>query len=286
MVANTFSCSNLTAVQNSYRSIYGSVLLMATVISLLGNIVLFYIVLTLRKKIPTDILMAGIAFFDLLYVILHIISILVYFSPDCSYYLRTGTFACDFYGWLLTMISSNNVIIIVLLSLDQYLAIVHPFTYHHYVTNTSISIAFILTCIVSGLHSSYPLLSKISMVSIPPYYSFCHFNYRSRSSKSVGYTIFLLIIGFLVCFVNIFCTIAILKTLYRIAKRRVQIQPSVTTNEGSTVKSNQNRLIANIVKRSRRVRRSEEFSFAKATVLIFALCFSSWLAFSVRLISN
>ena len=286
MMANTYSCRNLTAVQDSYRIVYGSILLLATIISLFGNIVLFYIVLKLKKKIPTDILIAGIAFFDLIYIILHIISILVYFSPNCTYYLRTGTFACDFYGYLLTMISCNNVIMVVLLSLDQYLAVVHPFTYHHFVNNTSISIAFILTCIISGLHSLYPLLSQISMISIPPYYSFCHFNYRSKLPKAVGYSIFLLVMGFLVCFINIFCTISIFKTLFRIAKRRIQIQPSdVANSELNTTKANQNRILSNLLKRSRRVRRSDEFSFAKATILIFALCFSSWLAFSVRLIS-
>ncbi|RDD40517.1 Melanopsin [Trichoplax sp. H2] len=281
-----YSCTNLTMIQNDYRLVYGIILISATVFGLLGNIVLLYIISTLKRRISTDIFIVGIAIFGLLCIPLHVISIFVYFSHDCRYYLRSGTFTCNFYGWLLTMISSNEVILVVLISLDQYIAIVHPFVYRNFVTNTTTFIAFITTCIISALHSSYPLLTQIHMVSISPYYSFCHFDYKSKLTKATGYTIFLFSLGMVLCIVNVFCTISILRTLCRIAKRRHQIHPCYQTGPRAEIKSDYNGLIANLLKRNRLARRSEELAFAKASILLFILCFSSWLAFSVVAIAG
>ncbi len=187
---------NTTALQKTERGMHnpvlGGTLFGINVCIVLLNALVLMVIMRFRTKNCIDILILGLASTDLTKGVVPVpMSVVIYLS---SWYLKEGSIACQFFGWIAFTTNSASMLILTIMAIERLVAIIKPFAYRRLITKKRMKISVFVAVLFSATVSVLPVLGIGQMV---PYNqgAYCHFDYSKNSTASRVYSIFILIYG-------------------------------------------------------------------------------------------
>ena len=249
------------------RKTEGYTLLFLEIFIIIMNTLAIVVIQRFKKKYNPDILIVTLAIADLIKAFIPLNMSLVAYLGGVA--MTEGSPKCIVFGWTAFTINSSIMLVMTIMAIDRYVAICRPFEYKIYLTKKRLIYAIIAVFVFSGLHSVLPLVQVGRMRS---YYngSFCHFDFDSTFPASLGYSIFVLVLGISMLVVVIFCytrAMFSIKGLIRRAERRMS---SVSTHD---------------IESAERKRQAMNHMFARLMIVMMIVFCISWLLFLVSYLS-
>lgn len=118
--------------------------------------------------------------------------------------LTEESFGCKLFAWTGFTTNSGAMLVLTLMSCDRYIAICWPFEYKSRITLQKVCYIVAGLYIYAGIHSLLPVLG-IGDVSSFQKDSFCHFDFDSTDKGNKAYSIYILVLGFSMLVVVVFC---------------------------------------------------------------------------------
>ena len=279
-MANNASITNATIVNGSFSAeqgvrdnVLGGTLLTINIFIVMLNSLAVLVIMRFRTKNCIDILVLGLAMTDLTKGLVPVpMSVCTYLT---SWFMKTGTIPCDFFGWIAFTTNSASMLILTMMAIERFVAIVRPFAYRSSITKKRMEITVFVAVIFSAFISLLPVLGFGHMKAYNNG-AYCHFNYTDKSTESKIYSIFILFYGFLMTFVVLAAYSIVFYKIRDLIKRhkRFAISRTISTSSGKRKKSGEINL-------------KVEKMFSYLTLGLMLLFWFSWFPFLVSIsISN
>lgn len=186
--------SSNTTTENGIRDpVLGGTLFTINLFIVFLNTLAVLVIMRFRTKNCIDILVLGLAMMDLTKGLIPVpMSVCTYLS---AWYLKKGSVACEFFGWIAFTTNSASMLILTLMAIERFVAIAKPFAYRSLITKKRMEISVLIAVLFSAGVSALPVLGLGRMV---PYNhgAYCHFDYGDDTTRSKIYSIFILFYGF------------------------------------------------------------------------------------------
>ena len=173
--------------------VLGGTLFAINICIVLLNSLALMVIMRFRTKNCIDILVLGLALTDLTKGLIPVpMAVYTYLSP---WYMKDGTAACDFFGWIAFTTNSASMLILSMMAIERFVAIAKPFAYRSLITKKRMELSVLIAVSFSAVLSLLPVLGVGRMI---PYNhgAYCHFDYSTNTTAARIYSVFVLIYGF------------------------------------------------------------------------------------------
>ncbi|XP_078603967.1 prostaglandin E2 receptor EP2 subtype-like [Branchiostoma floridae x Branchiostoma japonicum] len=246
-------------------------LIPGVIAGVLANVVFIVVsqeVFNQRPTIP-NLLLKYLAWTDVLNCTFGLVPIIF------AYHLKIFTKGvCAFHGIVFTAFSVASQMTVALMSIERYIALVHPFFYFKHLSGNhkKIIIAVYSIFVYSAVSASLPLFGLNRNVPHPPN-SYCMFDWADRTPNG-RLVVYLNLLNIILCLLIIVIMNGILGVyMYRLRKLRPRL-PSLSTTSGN------NQLP--IDSRDRKL----QLQMTKLTLVVAVVFFCCWFLFSLRILTN
>ena len=245
------------------RKSEGFTLLVLEVLIIMLNTLAIIVIVRFKQKYNPDILIFTLAVADLLKALIPLNMTLVAYLRGNE--MKEGSPSCMIFGWTAFTLNCGIMLVMTIMAIDRYVAMCMPFRYKEYLPKKRLIYIIIGVFLFSGAHSMLPLTGIGKMRSYSNG-SFCHFDFDSTRPASMGYSIFILALGFSMLAVVIFCYTRVMYSVKGLMRRQRRMSTSTHDIDGSDKKRQQmNQMFARLM-----------------IVMMVAFCVS-WLLFLVSL---
>lgn len=245
------------------RKTEGYTLLFLEILIIILNTLAITVIVRFKKKYNPDILIFTLAVADLLKAFVPLTMTLVAYLNGRE--MSEGSPSCMIFGWTAFTLNSGIMLVMTIMAIDRYVAMCKPFKYKYFLPQKRLIYTIIAVFVFSGIHSMLPLTGVGKMRSYNNG-SFCHFDFDSTKPASMGYSIFVLALGFSMLAVVIFCYTRTMFSVKGLMRRQRRMSTSTRDIDGAGKKRQQmNRMFARLM-----------------IVMMMAFCLS-WLLFLVSL---
>lgn len=243
------------------RKSEGYTLLFLEIFIIILNTLAIIVIQRFKKKYNPDILILTLAVADLIKAFIPLNMSLVAYLGGIA--MTEGSPKCVIFGWTAFTVNSSIMLVMTIMAIDRYVAICWPFEYKHNLTKKRLIYAIIAVFVFSGVHSILPLVGVGRMRS---YYngSFCHFDFDSTVPASLGYSVFVLVLGISMLVVVIFCYTRAMLSIKGLIRRQRRMSASSRDVDGAD-----------------RKRQSMNHMFARLMIVMMIAFCISWLLFLV-----
>ena len=247
------------------RKSEGYTLLFLEIFIIILNTLAIIVIQRFKTKCNPDILIVTLAVADLIKAFIPLSMTLVAYLSGIA--MTEDSPKCIIFGWTAFTLNSSIMLVMTIMAIDRYVAICWPFEYKHYLTKKRLIYAIVAVFVFSGLHSVLPLVGVGRMRS---YYdgSFCHFDFDSTVPSSLGYSIFVLVLGISMLVVVIFCYIRAMFSIRGLIRRQRRMSTHSRDIDGAD-----------------RKRQSMNHMFARLMIVMMIAFCVSWLLFLVSFLT-
>ncbi|KAK0404691.1 hypothetical protein QR680_017574 [Steinernema hermaphroditum] len=165
---------NLSPIRAFFIVAYAAVFLS----SIVGNtVILIVLLLNSSMRTITNFFLGNLAIADLLVGIFCVLPNAVHFVLLSHGTWPFGELMCHCYVYIIHLIPNSSAGILVLLSIERFIAVLRPMLVHHLMTKTVLAIAAVLCWLISGL-MNLPYFFAVRYIDSPRYgngstYSIC-----------------------------------------------------------------------------------------------------------------
>ncbi|TKR81206.1 hypothetical protein L596_015118 [Steinernema carpocapsae] len=212
--------------------------------SILGNaVILIVLMLNSSMRTITNFFLGNLAIADLLVGFFCVLPNAVHFVLLSHGSWPFGEGMCHFYIYILHMIPNSSAGILVLLSIERFIAVLRPMLVHHLLTKTVLAIAAILCWVISGV-MNLPYFFAVRYIDSPRFGSASGFSMPICTRKHIrfhGFEVLKVITttNFLVWYVLPLCCICGIYITIGVALLRSTGDGAVARSSLRSSKSNQ-----------------------------------------------
>ncbi|XP_022797464.1 uncharacterized protein LOC111335739 isoform X1 [Stylophora pistillata] len=248
------------------RKSEGFTLLVLEILIIIINTLAIIVIVRFKQKYNPDILIFTLAVADLLKALIPLNMTLVAYLKGNE--MKEGSPSCTIFGWTAFTLNCGIMLVMTIMAIDRYVAMCMPFRYKEYLPKRRLIYIIIGVFVFSGAHSLLPLTGVGKMRSYSNG-SFCHFDFDSTKPASMGYSIFILVLGFSMLVVVIFCYTRAMHSVKGLMRRQRGMSTSTNDIDGADKKRQQmNRMFARLM-----------------IVMMVAFCLS-WLLFLIVVLQH
>ncbi len=199
------------------------------VVSLIGNTCTIALLAKFKiHKIP-DVLVIGLAITDLVAAAIPVaFSIYAYFS---GYRFRHNSWDCIVYATVAQFTRYSSVLIVTIVSIERYLAVIHPFFYRRHATPKKVAVILIFCWLAALALSIVPAIDPCT--HILPHEGFCLFDVDS------DYAYAIIVYGVVQYIIVLFCFVAVSVQLSLVYRRRQRLKVQGKYNKQSKAQDRQ-----------------------------------------------
>lgn len=209
------------------------------------NTLAIIVIVRFKQKYNPDILIFTLAVADLLKALIPLNMTLVAYLRGNE--MKEGSPSCMIFGWTAFTLNCGIMLVMTIMAIDRYVAMCMPFSYKEYLPKKRLIYIIIGVFFFSGAHSMLPLTGIGKMRSYSNG-SFCHFDFDSTRPASMGYSIFILALGFSMLAVVIFCYTRVMYSVKGLMRRQRRMSTSTHDIDGSDKKRQQmNQMFARLM---------------------------------------
>ncbi len=199
------------------------------VVSLIGNTCTIALLSKFKiHKIP-DVLVVGLAITDLVAATIPVpFSIYAYFS---GFRFMHNSAECIIYATVAQFTRYASVLIVTIVSIERYLAVIHPFFYRRHATPKKVAVILVFCWLAAIALSIVPALDPCT--SILPHEGFCLFDVDSDYAYSI------IVYGAVQYIIVLFCFVAVSVQLSLVYRRRQRLRVQDKYNKQSNAQDRQ-----------------------------------------------
>ncbi|XP_035684686.1 prostaglandin E2 receptor EP2 subtype-like [Branchiostoma floridae] len=221
-----------------------------------------------RPTIP-NLLLKYLAWTDVLNCSFGVVPIIL------AYHLKIFTKAvCAFHGTVFTAFSVASQMIVALMSIDRYIALVHPFFYSKHLVKRhgKMAVAVYIIFVYSAVSASLPLWGLNKNVPHPPN-SYCMFDWADQTPKG-RLVVYLNLLNTFLCLLIIMIMNGIVGLyMYRLRRLRPR-QVACVSSETRTQRQEDS------------FNRRLQLQMTKLTLVVAVVFFCCWFPFAFRILTN
>ena len=245
-------------------AIEGYTLLLLEICIIFLNVSAVMVIIRFKRKHNPDILILTLAIADLAKACIPLNMTLVAYLGGL--HMKTGSLSCAIFGWTAFTLNSGIMLVMTFMAMDRYVAICWPFKYKAFLSRKRLIYTIVAIFVFSGLHSMLPLVGVGWMKSFN-HGTFCHFDFDSTVGASVGYKIFVLVLGISMLIVVIFCYSRAMFSIRALIRRQTR-RMSTSSRE---------------IRTSEQKQQAMNHMFARLMLVMMVVFCISWLLFLVSL---
>ncbi len=195
-------------------SVKGATAVMIFIVSFIGNACTIILLSKFKiHKIP-DVLVIGLAITDLIAALIPLpFSIYAYYT---EFNFELGGWQCILYATVAQFTRYASVLIVTIVSIERYLAVIHPFFYRKHATPKKVGIILVFCWLAATLLCIAPAIDPCTLIL--PHEGFCLFDVASDYAYSI------LVYGAIQYAIVLFCFIAVTVQLVLVYRRRQKLK--------------------------------------------------------------